>query len=110
MYASVVLTIGQLVYFLNVYFTSKSGISKSLFTIQPLSLATFIIPDEYSFSAILILNQFNLFNMLWAIVLYLGLLKTGKIKKMEAFILVLSVWIFLLVAQCVVLFFLEKFL
>jgi hypothetical protein len=110
MFASVALTIGQVVHFLNMYFTSKKNLSQSHFKIQPLSLATMINPDEYAPNAIVILNQFNLFDMLWGIVLYIGLLKTGKIKKMDALILVLCVWTFLLGMQWAVLFFLEKFL
>lgn len=110
MYASVALTIGQLVHFLNIYIASRGRISKSLFKVQPLSLATIINPDEYASNAIVILNHFNLFDMFWGIVLYFGLLKTGKIKKLDAFILVLCVWTFLLGAQWAVLFFLEKFL
>jgi len=109
MLASMVLTLGQVANFLNIYFTSPEHISATLFKIQPLSLATLINPEEYASNAIVILNQFNLFDMLWGAVLYLGLLKTGKIKKMDAFLLVLSVWTFLLVVQWAVLFFLENF-
>jgi hypothetical protein len=48
--------------------------------------------------------------MLWGIALYIGLLKTGKIKKMDAFEVVLCIWTFLLAVQWAILFFLEKFL
>jgi len=108
MFASIVLTVGQIFYFLRIYFTIKEKISSSLFTIQPLSLATMINPDEYSSTAISILNQFNLFDMAWGFILYIGLLKTGKIKKIDAFLLVLCIWTFLLTLQWAVLFFLEK--
>ena len=108
MFASIVLTVGQIFYFLRIYFTVKEKISSSLFTIQPLSLATMINPDEYSSTAISILNQFNLFDMAWGFILYIGLLKTGKIKKIDAFLLVLCVWTFLFTVQWTVLFFLEK--
>jgi hypothetical protein len=109
MLASMALTLGQVVNFLNIYYTSVEHISATLFKIQPLSLATIISPEEYASNAIVILNQFNLFDVLWGAVLYLGLLKTGKIKKIDAFLLILSVWIFLLVVQWAVLFFLENF-
>jgi hypothetical protein len=67
-----------------------------------------INPDEYTSTAITILNQFNLFDMFWGIILYIGLLKTGKIKRIDAFLLVLCVWTFLLTVQWAMLFFLEK--
>jgi len=109
MFASIVLTLGQVVHFLNIYFTPAENISRALFKIQPLSIATMINPEEYASNAISILNQFNLFDMLWGIVLYIGLLRTGKVKKMDAFLLVLYIWTFLLVVQWAVLFFLENF-
>ena len=109
MLASMALTLGQVVKFLNIYYTSVEHISATLFKIQPLSLATIISPEEYASNAIVILNQFNLFDVLWGAILYLGLLKTGKIKKMDAFLLILYVWTFLLVVQWAVLFFLENF-
>jgi hypothetical protein len=108
MFASVALTLGQAVHFLTIYLTPVENVSGTLFKIQLLSLATVINPEEYASNAIVILNQFNLFDMLWGIVLYIGLLRTGKIKKMDAFLLVLCVWTFLLIIQWAVLFLLEK--
>lgn len=108
MFASVALTTGQIVYFLKVYFASSKNISEKLFKIKPLSLTTLINPKEYTSNAIMVLNQFNFFDLLWGIILYIGLLKTGKLKKMDAFFLVLCVWTFLLFVQWAALFFLEK--
>jgi len=108
MFASLALTLGQLTHFLHIYFTSAENINETLYKIQPLSLATLINPEEYVSNAIVILNQFNLFDMLWGLVLYIGLLKTGIIKKLDAFLLVLYEWTFLLVAQWAILFFLEN--
>ncbi|MCK4558874.1 MAG: hypothetical protein KAV45_03750 [Calditrichia bacterium] len=108
MFASIALTTGQIVYFLRIYFTSSENISRSLFKVQPLSLTTLINPEEYTSTAIVILTQFNLFDLFWGVILYIGLLKTGKIKKMDAFFLVLCVWVFLLFVQWAALFFLEK--
>jgi hypothetical protein len=109
MYASVFLTTGQVIHFLKIYFAVEKNLSKSIFQVQPVSLAAIVNPEEYTSDALVILNQFNLFDMLWVIVLYLGLLKTGKIKKMDAFLLVICVWIFMLSTQWALLFFLEKF-
>jgi len=109
MLASIALTLGQVVHYLNIYFTSREHLSGTLFKIQPLSLASTIVPEEYAFNTIVILNQFNIFDMLWGAVLYIGLLKTGKIKKLDALLLILSVWTFLLVIQWALLFFLENF-
>jgi hypothetical protein len=108
MFASVALTTGQIVYFIKVYLVSSENISEKLFKISPLSLATLINPKEYTSNAIMVLNQFNFFDLLWGIILYIGLLKTGKIKKMDAFLLILCVWVFLLFIQWAALFFLEK--
>jgi len=109
MYASVALTVGQVVHFLKIYFSLKKNISAALFKVQPLSLAAVVDPEEYTSNALSILNQFNMFDMIWGIVLYIGLLRTGKIKKLDAFLLVIGVWVFLLLVQWSVLFCLEKF-
>jgi len=109
MLASFALTLGQLVHFFNIYFTTAKNVCASLFKILPLSLATLINPEEYSSNTIFILNQFNMFDMLWSAVLFIGLIKTGKIKKMDAFILIVCIWTFLLGIQWIVLFFLENF-
>ena len=108
MFASVAISLGQGIHFLNIYFTSEEELSVALYKIQPLSLASLINPEEYASNAILILNQFNLFDIFWGIILYIGLLKTGKIKRKDAFLLVLCVWAFLLFIQWIVLFLLEK--
>jgi hypothetical protein len=109
MLASLALTLGQVVHFLTIYLTSAKNVSASLFKILPLSLATCINPEEYSSNAIVILNQFSIFDILWGAVLYIGLIKTCKIKTLDAIILILCVWTFLLLVQWLVLFFLENF-
>jgi hypothetical protein len=109
MLASIALTLEQVVHYLNIYFTSREHISETLFQIQPLSLAKIINPEEYASNSIVILNQFNMFDMLWGAILYIGLLKSAKIKKLDALFLVLSVWTFLLIVQWAVLFLLENF-
>jgi hypothetical protein len=109
MFASVAMTAGQIIHFINICITNREDLTKEIFNVQPLSLAMLVDPEKYASNAIMILNQFSFFDLIWGIVLYIGLLKTGKIKKMDAFILVVCVWIFLLVAQWSVIFFMEKF-
>jgi len=108
MFASLALTLGQVIHFLNIYLTAAKNVYASLFKILPLSLATLINPEEYSSNAIFILNQFNIFDMLWSTILYIGLTKTGKINKMDTIILILCIWTFLLGIQWMVLFFMEN--
>jgi len=108
MFASVPITLGQGIQFLNIYLTIDEQISRDLFKIQPFSLANVVNPEEYASNAIVILNQFSPFEILWGIILYIGILKTGKIKKRDAFLLVLSVWTFLLFMQWAILFLLER--
>ena len=108
MFATISLTAGQIIYFIRLYFTAAENISASRFKIQPLSLAAMINPEEYTSTSITVLNQFNLFDILWGTIIYIGLLKSGKIKKIDAFFLVLCVWTFLLTVHWAVLFFLEK--
>ena len=108
MFASIALMLGQVTHFLNIYLTPAENISSLLYKIQPLSLAATINPEEYDSNSIVILNQFNIFDLLWGSVLYLGLSKTGKIKKLDTFLLILCVWTFLLALQWAILFFVEN--
>ena len=108
MFASIALMLGQVTHFLNIYLTPAENISSLLYKIQPLSLAATINPEEYDSNSIVILNHFNIFDLLWGSVLYLGLSKTGKIKKLDTFLLILCVWTLLLALQWAILFFVEN--
>ena len=108
MFASIALMLGQVTNFLNIYLTPAENISSLLYKIQPLSLAATINPEEYDSNSIVILNHFNIFDLLWGSVLYLGISKTGKIKKLDTFLLILCVWTFLLALQWAILFFVEN--
>ena len=109
MLASVSLTMGQTIHLLNIYFTSAEKITPTLFKITPFSLATIINPREYASNAILILNHFSIFDILWGIILYIGLLKTSKLNRINTVILVLYVWIFFIFVELIIVFFLEIF-
>lgn len=109
MLASIFLTIGDTIHLLNIYFTSSENITPTQFMITPFSLATIINPQAYASLAILILNHFNLFDILWGITLYIGLLKTAKLNKINTVLLVAYVWIFFILVELIVVFFLENF-
>ena len=46
-----------------------------------------------------ILNQLNLFEVIWCVIVIQGLMATIKLRKTDAILLVLSVWVLVLLFQ-----------
>jgi len=108
MLASIMLTLGQLCQYIWIYFTPVETITKQLLTINPLSFAAVVGIEKFPPSSVYILNQFNLFEILWGLCIYYGLLSTNSIKKMDAAMLVFIVWLVVLFLQYALYFFFGK--
>jgi len=76
-----------------------SQITKQTLSFTPLALTNLLDVSLYPKSAVQILNNFNVFTIIWCIILIKGLADTRKIKKLDASILVLVVWTLILVFQ-----------
>jgi len=74
-------------------------ITKTSLMFVPLSITHLINTKFYTYTNLLILNKMNLFEIIWCIILITGLRATGKLKKNEAFLLVISIWTLILVFQ-----------
>jgi hypothetical protein len=108
MLASIMLTLGQLLQYIWIYLTPLENITRELLTINPLSIAAVIGIENYPQSSVHILNQFNLFEILWGLCIYFGLLSTNQIKKTDAAMLIFTVWTVVLFLQYVLYFFVGK--
>jgi hypothetical protein len=93
---STLLSIAQL---LRLSFYQANEITQATLETIPLSLANLINPYDYPKSALFVLGKFNLFEVLWCIIIYRGLAATRQIKKDTAMMLVAMVWIVLLLFQ-----------
>jgi len=53
--------------------------------------------NNYSDLVFSFLSKINLFELLWGVVIYIGLLKTKKLEKIDYALIVFGVWIGILV-------------
>jgi len=76
-----------------------SQITAKTLSFTPFSITNLLDVNLYPKSALQILNNFNLFAVIWCIILIKGISDTGKIKKSDSVLLVLGVWAFILIFQ-----------
>jgi len=110
MFASVALLVGQMIHFITIYLYADNNISQKLFKLKPFSLGRLINSIDYPASTLIVLNQCSLFEFAWLLILYIGLLKTGKISKSDGGILLLYVWVTLIFLSWFFYFFIPKIL
>ncbi len=106
MYASLALIMTRILHVLWIYWTPLNEIYGDLLKIKPLSVGSLINPNKYPESSIIVFNQFSIFELVWGFIVYCGFVNTGKIKKIDTALLVLSVWAVILFLQWIVYFFL----
>jgi hypothetical protein len=87
---------------------SVSALSQAELAYLPLSLTNWLNTTHFSASATSFLNHLNLFEIGWLVSMYWGLAKTGKLKKLDAGVIVLVLWTALIVLQWSILIYLEK--
>jgi len=85
-----------------------SQITRQTLSFTPLSLTNFLDISAYPKSAVQVLNNFNVFSIIWCIILIKGLSNTGKIKKLDTSIIVVVVWTLILVFQWVLVMYFTK--
>ena len=78
---------------------TPSQISEEALTFTPFAITNFLNASSYPNGVYGILSQFNIFEGIWCLIVVNGLASTGKIKKIDATLLVLVIWTLLLVFQ-----------
>jgi len=76
-----------------------SEITQETLNMVPLSINSFLDSAEYHITTYAVLGKFNIFELLWCIMLYKGLSATEKLKKDNAALLVFILWTVLLLFQ-----------
>ena len=90
--AAFAMTAAEFVRIIKLTYNEISIKSLSVIQIRPLGILDLVQTDFYSQASISLLNQFNLFELTWCIIVYLGFCKIRKISHADAFLIVLSVW------------------
>jgi hypothetical protein len=108
MLASLALSIGHIMHYVLIYNSITDTNLHSLLLTKPLSLANFFGTKNMTPSSLFILNQFNVFELLWVLIIIRGLLQTNKIRRYDIVLIVFSVWSFILILQWIIYFFMEN--
>ncbi len=87
----------DIVRFFYLYFQPREEITLASLNFVPLSLTNLLNKENYSNLTFSFLNRINLFEMGWMFAVYLGLVKTKKMEKIDCALITLAVWIGILV-------------
>ena len=74
----------------------------------PLALTNILEPSSISKASHIILSNFNIFEIIWCLIVVKGFVSTGKLKTMDVSLIVLVVWTLLLVFQWALVLYLIK--
>ena len=96
----------KLSYLLNL---PASSMSLSALTFTPLSLVHLFSRADFSTAALTFLSHFNLFEIAFLFFIYQGLLRTKKLKKFDAALVVFILWTIIIVMHWIVVLYLERF-
>lgn len=90
--AAFVMTAAEFVRIIRIVYEGFSIKSFAVIQNTPFGILDLLQADFYSQASIRFLNQFNLFELIWCITVYLGLTRIKKICHLDAFLMVISVW------------------
>lgn len=85
-----------------------AALTKQELAYVPFALINWLNTAQHSSSAISFLSHFSLFELGWLAALYHGLVRTNRLKKIDAGLVVLVLWMFLIVMQWSILIYVEK--
>lgn len=105
--SSIALTATHLVWLFSL---SVNQINETALKVTPLSLSNLIDISRYPDSSISLLNMFNIFEIGWLILIFMGFnsISNEKLKKIDVALLAVGIWTFLLVLQYALVNYLEK--
>jgi len=69
------------------------NITMDSLTFTPLAITNFLDKNNYSDIAFAFLSRINLFELFWVIVIYIGLIRTKKLEKIDYALIVFVVWV-----------------
>jgi len=79
--------------FFYLYFQQSGNISFDMLSFIPLSITNFLDKSNYSDLSFAFLSKINLFELLWGVVVYIGLVKTKKKENIDCALIIFGVWL-----------------
>ena len=101
----IVLSVTQIFYLLKI---PASQFTQSTLSFMPLSLMNFLGNLHFTAAGQGIIKSINIFEFIWAFIIYKGLHGTGKLEKIDSAIVTLGVWAGMEVFQFALLTYLNK--
>lgn len=88
--------------------TPKGNYTNELFSFTPGSITNFLKKENYGEVAYSFLSNINIYEVLWILLIYLGLKRLKKIEKSDAFFIASGVWLGLTALQFGLILYLNK--
>lgn len=83
-------------------------ITEEILAFVPFAITNFLEASLYPKAAFGFLSNFNIFEILWCIIIAKGLSSTGKLRKIDAALLVFIVWTLMVLFQWALMLYLAK--
>lgn len=107
-FAYIPLLIKQSVYIIWLLRLPANEINEKTLTIVPLSITNLVSAADYPKHIYSFLGNFNLFEIAWVVVVIAGLYQTKKLEKIDAALIVICVWTFIMIFIFVLITYLNK--
>lgn len=92
-----VLLFADVIRFFYLYFQPIEIVTSDLLTFTPIAITNLLDKNSYSDLAFSFLSKINLFELLWGVVIYIGLHRTKKLEKIDYALIVFGVWVSIVV-------------
>jgi len=107
-YANIPLLLMAIIKFLIMFFTPRIDYTNDLLTFIPGSITNFISKESYSPVAYSFLSNVSIYELLWILIVIIGIYKLKKISVQDSFILTFSIWLGLTMLQVGLVFYFNK--
>ena len=105
MLASLPLTAGQAIQFLIIYLRPLNAVSSGDFKLNLFSISVFFRFLDLSDYTIYLMNQFNIFEIIWMIIIYYGLISSRNISKADSIFVTILIWFIMIFLQWLIIYF-----
>ena len=107
-FAYIPLLLRQFVYIFWLFRLPANEINEKTLTFVPVAITNFVNASYYPKHIYSFLGNFNLFEIAWMVVVAVGLYRTKKLKKIDAALIVICVWTFIMLFIFVLITYLNK--
>ena len=93
------LAVGSMLRIIYLSSLPSDQVDKTILTFVPFSIAQFLDAEAYGTTAFAVLSSFNIFELLWILMISKGVASSGKVNKGDAILVTSFIWVIILVFQ-----------